>query len=148
MLSASRAFGLALALLVLPLPACANEQETYCDSVQAHQQELTDIAARGGAAALFDAADVYRELAEDAPDDIRDEWSTVLGAIERLRTALDDLGIDPSAYDPETPPTGLSGADRARLQAAADGLVAPDVTAAMDAVEQQARDVCHTPLSM
>ena len=46
----------------------------YCGAVEEHQAELTDVTASGSPAALLEALPIFRDLAEQAPDDIRDEW--------------------------------------------------------------------------
>ena len=65
-----------------------------------------------------EALPIFRDLADEAPDDIRDEWRTVIGALEGLEDALDDAGVDPATYDRDDPPAGLSqdeqDADRRR----------------------------------
>lgn len=139
---------LALGLVTPVLVACQSKTESYCQGVSEHQEELTDLVSRDDAAALFEANDIYRSLAEDAPDDIGDEYEVVIDAIDRLESTVEDLGIDPSTYDPKNPPRDLSDADVDRLRAAAVGLVDPTTVAAMDSVEQQARDVCRTPLTL
>lgn len=130
------------------LTACGSQEDRYCQAVEEHQKELTDIASRSGAPALFEARDVYEQLAAEAPDDIRDEWDTVIEAIDGLEATVESLGIDPATYDAQEPPADLSRQQRERLRAAAERLVAPGTAAAMEAVQQQARDVCQAPLSL
>ena len=36
----------------------------------------------GGPDALLEALPIFRDLADEAPDDIRDEWQTVIDALE------------------------------------------------------------------
>ena len=48
-----------------------------------HQAELGELAAEGGQTALLDALPAYRELQEQAPDDITDEWQQVVDAASR-----------------------------------------------------------------
>ena len=139
---------LALALAAPVLVACSSTVDDYCGLVREHQHELTDLASRNDASALFEANEVYRDLADSAPRDVRDEWKIVVDAVDRLKTTVEDLGIDPAAYDPANPPADLSQAELDRLRAAAVELVDPKTQEAMDAVEQQARDVCETPLTL
>ena len=54
------------------------------------------------AGAVLDALDAYRDLQAQAPRDLRDEWSQVIGRLEALESALDEAGVDPAAYDPES----------------------------------------------
>lgn len=140
--------GLAVAA-VLPLTACGGDPvEDYCAAVQEHQAELTDVAAVGGPTALLGALEIFRDLQEQAPSDISDEWQQVVGRLEALEEALDAAGVDPSTYDRERPPAGVDADDRSRIEAAAKELVAPETATALESLQQQARDVCKTPLSL
>jgi hypothetical protein len=136
-------------LLVLPLAAaCASDQERYCEAVEEHQAELTEIVGQGGGAALLDALDIYRDLQDDAPRDIEDEWRQVVGALEGLDEALADAGADPATYDPEDPPAEVSPQEREAIARAADEVGSVETQEALRGLEQQARDVCQTPLSL
>lgn len=138
-----------LVLAVLPLTACGGDPvEDYCAAVEEHQAELTDIAAGGGPTALLGALEIFRDLQEQAPSDISDEWQQVVGRLEALEDALDAAGVDPASYDRDQPPAGLDDDDRSRIEAAARELVAPETATALEGLQQQARDVCKTPLSL
>ncbi len=145
-----RALLLAPALLTLPLLAtgCASDKERYCDEVVEQQEPLTEAFGGDPRVAFFAALPSFRALEEKAPRDIRDEWDTLIGAIEDLDRALDDAGVDPAAYDPEDLPEDVTAPERREIEAAADRLASDEVAAALDGVEQQARDVCQTPLSL
>lgn len=146
---APRGLGVLLALaLAASTAGCADAQERYCDTVADQQDRLSEIAGSGDALALFEAREVYAALAADAPDDIADEWRLVLDRIDALERALDEAGADPEAYDPEDPPAGVDAREQARIRQAAEDLVDLDVVSAMGDLEQQALDVCGTPLRL
>lgn len=133
---------------VLLLGGCGGDEfDGYCGAVEDHQAELTEIRAEGGPTALLGALEVFRDLRAEAPSDIEDEWQQVVGRLEDLRAALEEAGVDPATYDREAPPAGLDDDDRAAIEAAARALVAPETATALEGLEQQARDVCKTPLS-
>jgi hypothetical protein len=140
---------LGVLLLVLAAPglsACGGND--YCGAVEERQAELTDVTASGSPAALLTALPIFRDLAEQAPDDIRDDWRILLDPLEELDDALIDADVEPASYDPQDLPTGLSEEERGRIEAAGAALVDPEVARAFDSVQQQAKDVCHTPLSL
>jgi len=145
-----RAAALAAGVIVLLLATagCADATERYCDTVADSQQRLGDIADSGESLALFEARDVYRDLAERSPDDIAADWDLVLDRIDVLESTLDEADVDPATYDPRDPPEGLTDTERARIRQAADDLAAPETVRAMDDLEQQALDVCGTPLRL
>ncbi len=128
------------------LSGCGGED--YCDTVKDRQADLTDVTASGSPAALLDALPIFRDLADEAPDDIRDEWRTFLDPLEELDQALTDARVDPASYDPEDLPASLSQTERRRIETAGAALADPAVVNAFGGVQQQARDVCHTPLSL
>jgi hypothetical protein len=141
----------ALAALVLGCVTVGCSEDpyaSYCEVVTDNQAELTRILDAGGPDVLLRALPVFRELAESAPDDIADDWQVVVGGLSGLESALEDAGVDPAAYDPEDLPEGVSDEERDRIAAAAQKLTSDESVAAFAAVEQQARDVCKTPLRL
>ena len=136
--------GLALSLAT----GCASDpQADYCEAVEEHQVELTEIAASEDAGSLFDALPVYDDLAAEAPDDIAGQWGQVIDPLRELEETLDEAGVDPSSYDAESPPADLEQEDREDIEAAAREVGSEQTVTAMAAVEQHALDVCGTPLS-
>jgi hypothetical protein len=138
----------ALLLVALLSGGCADQREKYCDAVRDHQQELGETLGDGSPDALLTALPIFRDLAAEAPDDIRDEWRTVIDALEGLEEALQEAGVDPSTYDRDDPPEGLSQDDQDAIDAAARELTSEQTMAAFNGVDQQAKDVCGTPLQV
>ncbi len=139
------------ALLLLPgLAGCGEDDRfaDYCEEVKTQQRPLTEAAAQEGATGLIVALPSFEALQEKSPPDIADEWATVTRRIQVLVDALEEAGVDPATYDRENPPEGLSEEDRAAIDAAARELASPAVVVALEGVQQQARDVCKTPMSL
>jgi hypothetical protein len=134
--------------LALVLTGCASQKEKYCDAVKQHQQELGKILGDGSPDALLKALPILRDMAADAPEDIKDEWQIVVSALDRLQKALDDAGVDPATYDRKHPPAGLSQADKDAIDAAAAGLTSPATVDAFNGVDQEIKDVCGIPLQV
>lgn len=143
-----RSLSLTLAGGALALTGCGGDaRDAYCETVAEHQAELGEIAASPSPGALFEALDHYRDLAEEAPRDLTDEWRQVIGRIESLASALEQAGVDPSTYDPEVTLDQLAADDRRVVRNAARDLGDEQTREAMRGIEQQALDVCQTPLS-
>ena len=139
---------LALVLVAGLAAGCSSDpQADYCEAVEDHQVELTEIAASTDAGSLFDALPVYDDLAGEAPGDIAEEWDQVIGPLGALEDALDEAGVDPSSYDAENPPADLDPEAREAIEGAARTVGSEQTVAAMAAVEQHSLDVCGTPLS-
>lgn len=141
---------LLVVLLLTTLVGCGEDDPyaDYCEVVTDKQRELSDILGAGGPSALLNALPTFRDLQEAAPDDIRDDWKVVVAGLDALEGALQDADVDPTTYDRDDPPEGLTEEEKDRIDAAAGALTAPDSVAAFAAVEQQARDVCKTPLRL
>ena len=135
------------ALTMALLTGCGGGED-YCDAVKANQAKLTDVTASATPGALLAALPILHDLADDAPDDIQDDWKALLDPLEELDDALDDAGIDPATYDAKRLPGDLTDDQRTRVEDAAAALLEPSVVQAFDSVQQQAKDVCHTPLSL
>lgn len=120
----------------------------YCAEVEDQRGAVGAARAAGPTTGLIRALPSFEALAEKAPQDIRDEWRIVVTRITDLRDALSGAGVDPSAYDPEKPPEGLDDAQLQTIRTAAIRLGSEETAAALTGVEQQARDVCKTPLSL
>lgn len=140
---------LAAAVLLPLLAGCGGDrQDAYCGAVKDHQEELSGIVGSGEPDALLQALRVFRDLQAQAPDDITDEWQQVVGRIEALSEALDEAGVDPATYDRDHPPVGLTDEEKARIDAAATELGSGTTLRALQDLDQQARDVCRTPLTL
>ena len=143
---------LALALILLaPLAGCASDVERYCGALGEQRSTLSDLAVRSGepgSDVLEETLAVWRDLRDQAPGDVSDEWSTLVFALEGLQEAFEAAGTTPGEYDPESPPPGVTGAEADRLQDAAAELASPRVAAAGEGVQQHARDVCKVDLGV
>jgi hypothetical protein len=142
----------ATALLALTLPfllaGCGDEDPfaDYCDEVTAQQKDLAEALADRGPTALIEALPSFRALQGEAPRDIADDWDVLVTRIDALVEALEDADVDPATYDAAAPPAGLGAEEETAIEAAATELAGPAAKAALGAVDQQARDVCKTPL--
>lgn len=127
-------------------PSADDVRADYCATVKEQQRALSERLADRSPTSLLEALPVFRELAAAAPGDITDDWGVVLDAVEGLDEALAEAGVDPAAYDARKPSEDLTRAERAAIERAAAELLNPRTREAVAAVDQQARDVCRTPL--
>lgn len=136
-------------LLIGVLAACGGSSEdAYCGVVKDNQQHLSTVLGDGGNAALIDALPIFRSLQGKAPSDIRQDWDTIVSRLTALQDALTKAGVDPTKYDAKHPPAGVTAAQQQAIAGAATTLGSSSTVTALNAVQQQARDVCHTPLSV
>ena len=143
--------GLAAAVLLGSLlTGCSSDTESYCDAVRDKKTELTRLsesAGEPGSEVMTGSLDVFRDLSDEAPEDLADEWDTFLGAWEGLTTALEDAGADVADFDPEHRPEGMEPAEFEAVKRAAAELTSPQVVEAAGGIEQHALDVCKVDLS-
>jgi hypothetical protein len=137
-----------LLVVGLAVTGCRSDQEQYCDAVKDHQQELGEVIGDGSPDALLKALPIFRDLSDDSPEDIRDDWKVVIDALEGMQDALEHAGVDPATYDRDHPPAGLDQDDKDAIDQAAAALGSEATTNAFNAVEQEAKDVCGTPLEI
>lgn len=144
------ATALAAALAVATLSGCGDDDPyaDYCGAVKSHQEQLSKTLDAGGPQALLEALPTFQELQDQAPGDIADDWAVLTKALSDLREALDAAGVDPSTYDPQKPPSGVTQAEQDRIAAAATAVGSQRTQQALAAVDQQARDVCHASLTL
>jgi hypothetical protein len=127
-------------------PSAEEVRTDYCETVAEQQRALSDRLADRSPTVLLDAQPIFRDLAAEAPSDIADDWDVLLDAIDGLDRALADAGVDPATYDAAKPPSDLTDEQRDTIERAAAELLNPRTEEAVAAVDQQARDVCGTPL--
>lgn len=139
--------GAALLLTGVLLAGCGDATQGYCDEVKDQQKTLTDLAANPDPADIFKVLPPYRALADKAPRDIKQDWATVIDRYEALQAALADAHVTPGEYADNKWREGRSKEQVSAVLRAAAGLSDPETTEAINAVQQQARDVCQTPLS-
>jgi hypothetical protein len=140
-----------LAAISVPVVGCGDDDdpfEAYCKELKAQRESLSEDLAGDTGTSLIDALPEFERLQDKSPDDIADEWAIVTTRIGDLVDALEDAGVDPATYNRRKPPAGLTEDEKAAIDAAATALVTPEMKAALDGVQQQARDVCKTPMTL
>ena len=144
-----RLAGALVVALLLPVTACGGDsQEDYCQALEERREKIAEMVDSGSPAVLLDNLPMLRELGEQAPEDLRDEWQTYLAALDGLEEALDDAGVKASQFEDGKPPAGLDEAQRKTIADAAGQVAAEETVQAGAGIEQQARDVCKINLGL
>jgi len=131
------------------LTACSGQQDEYCAALEGAQKDLADLAADADVGkgeqpgdTLTPTLDVLRDVRAKAPDDLKDEWDTVVFAYEDLADAAEQAGIDPADLVSGRTPEGLSPQEARHVGAVAAKLESPRVVDAATGIEDHAREVC------
>ena len=122
--------------------------DDYCAALNADRERFADMIAQDSPVALLDATSMFASLASKAPDDITDDWQTLLLALRGLQKALDNTGVKASDFVDGKPPASLDKAARQQIVVAADQVSASTTVDAVDAIDQEARDVCKINLGL
>lgn len=139
----------ATAVLTAGLGGCTRSTGSYCDTLRddrAQLEALSGQADKRGGDSLQRSLEVFEELRDAAPDDISDEWDTLVAAWQDLVDAVHRTGAPLSAFRGGKRPAGVSTADYRAVQQAAAGLAGTRVRQAGASIEQHALDVCKVDL--
>lgn len=138
----------ATVLLLGALAGCGSSGEDYCEALEAEQERFAEMQQDSSGLGLLAQRPLLGRLAEKAPDDLRDEWKTLLGALDAFDRTLAEVGVEPEDFVDGEPPAELGAEQRARIARAADELASLDVVEAANGIEQQAKDVCKLQLGL
>jgi hypothetical protein len=145
----ARAAAAALALVsVAGLVGCGDREKSYCAALEGDQEMFATMQEDASGVGLLKHRSALHALGDKAPDDLTDEWQTLLGAIDAFAETLDDAGVRPGDFVDGKAPAGLSEAARTRIASAAGELASADVAEAANGIEQQAKDVCKLQLGL
>jgi hypothetical protein len=147
----------AVPLLALVLAATAagcggdSAEETYCATFLDRRQELSDLAGQQAEAAktgegvdvLSPTLTAFEELRGEAPEELRDEWDTLVFAYRDLADAVESSGLEPAEFQVGEVPEGLDPADRKALSRVASKLGSTRVVEAATGIEGYAAQVCE-----
>lgn len=139
----------AAGVLSAGLTGCSRSTESYCSTLRDDRAELRTLsgqAAEPGGESLQGSLAVFEELRDAAPDDIADEWDTLVAAWQDLVDAVRDSGAPLSAFRNGRRPSGVSTGQYHAVQQAATELASTRVRQAGASIEQHALDVCKVDL--
>lgn len=75
-----------------------SESGDYCSTLEGALDEFGSL--EEGDFAQFDAAlDSFRDLADEAPSEVEDQWGTLVDAIDELESAFEEAGLSFSDLD-------------------------------------------------
>jgi hypothetical protein len=132
------------------LTACGGggEAAAYCDSLEEAEQEFGTLES-GDFASLDEALDKLHELADEAPDDVKDDWETVDGALTDMEQAFEDAGLELADLEGITNGEIPEGVDVEKLTTLTQELgqiTSGDFEAAANNIEKHAKDECDVDL--
>jgi ABC-type phosphate/phosphonate transport system substrate-binding protein len=146
---------LALAATVLASCGSSNSDSSasggYCDELKADKAYFESLS--GSDADMSNLDQVFTKvhtLADDAPDNVADDWKTLDDAISTIETALKDAGLKPSDLAAMQKGQMPQGVDLSKLQELApklQSLSSGDVTTAANNIADDAKKTCDLDLA-
>lgn len=131
------------------LSGCSGGTDSYCDALKETQKDFENF--EGSDFSGFeDFTDQVEEFADDAPDEVKDDWKVLAEAFKAFIKALEDAGLEPE--DLEGLGTGEIPEDvdmEALTQAMseAQALGSEEFQKASDNIEKHAKEECDIDLS-
>lgn len=139
-----------LALVAGLLTGCGgSEDSAYCEDLEANQAQFEAMAG-GDIAELEDAFAAMRKLADEAPDEVADEWRTVDEGITAMTDALDEAGVsldDLAAIQAGDIPEDVDMAAVQELGPKLEEFGGEAMTEASQAIDKHAEDECGVTLA-
>jgi hypothetical protein len=138
-------------LVATGLTGCSGTK-SYCSALGEEKKQLTrlstDVGKPGttGEEALGKTVGVLSDLRDEAPDDISDEWVTLVAALQGLVDAFRETGAAPGDFAGGEKPEGVTDGQYDAVQEAVAELQSTRVQQAGKSIEQHARDVCKVDL--
>lgn len=120
------------------------DTEAYCDGLKDAEQSLAD--GPEGADGFREYQDTAEQLADDAPDEVSDDWEKVQDATQEMEDRLEDAGL---SLDDLSDPEAMQDADPEALQTLGEEIekISADMEEATDNITEHAKDECDVDLS-
>ena len=127
-----------------------NRGDDYCATLRDSNAELAAVvgeSAESATGSFADSLEVLERLAEDAPDQIAGDWSTLVIALRGLRDAFVEAGIDLDEAEVRVDDLAQASPEaQAAVTTAATELRSPAVGRATASIEDHAQQVCGVQL--
>ena len=138
------------AFTVSLLSGCGGDgTDSYCDSLESTQKDFENFETSDFS--NFDEfTDRVKDLADDAPDAVKDDWKVLSDAFQEFVDALDKAGLEPADLDGLANGDVPDGVDMEALQEAmgeVQALGSDEVQKATDNIEKHAKDECNIDFS-
>jgi hypothetical protein len=139
-------------LLAAGLSGCSGGTSSYCSALKDDRTQLTRLAVESakpgakGADALARTLVLLDGLRDKAPDDIADEWNTLVDALQGVADAIKESGAAPGDFAGGTRPQDVTSGQYQAVQQAVAELQTTRVRQAGASIEQHAQDVCKVDL--
>ena len=130
------------------LTSCGGGTDAYCDTLKDTQKDFDDF--ESSDFSNFDKfTDRVEKLADEAPDEVKEDWEVLEKAFTAFVDALDKAGLKPEDLEGLAAGDIPDGVDLDELNSAmeeAQALSGEEFEKATDAIEKHAKDECNIDL--
>ena len=151
MFRAARALSFGGVLICSLMSGCASSTDDYCSALATQEKELAALAegARNPDGDLFaNSLVLFESMREEAPDDIVDEWDTLVFAWEGVGDAFAEADVSPEDFQLGGTSGDMTDDEAQAIADAAQELGSTRVVEAGNGIEQHAKDVCKVDLGL
>jgi len=131
------------------LSGCGGGTDSYCDTLESTQKDFEDFGSSDFS--NFDEfTERVEELADEAPDEVKDDWKVLAEAFQAFIDALDEAGLEPADLEGLASGEIPEGVDMEALTEAmteAQALGSEEFEEATANIEKHAKDECNIDLT-
>jgi hypothetical protein len=133
------------------LSGCGNgggSTDSYCDTLESTQKNFEDFES-SDFSSFDEFTDKVEELADEAPDEIKDDWKVLADAFKAFVDALEKAGLEPEDLEGLASGELPEGVDMEALTEAmseAQALGGEEFQQATENIEKHAKDECDIDL--
>lgn len=130
-----------------------NSASAYCDTMKDASELITSFTGNASTPdfdEIQDFVDKAKELADQAPAAVEDDWKTMVGGMDDLAAALDEVGLkleDLGGMLTGEMPEGIDQEQLLALGEKLQGLAGEEMTKAGEAIGEHAEKECGLKLS-
>ncbi|GAB3262486.1 hypothetical protein [Nocardioides dilutus] len=139
----------ATAIAASLLSGCGGGTDSYCDALKETQKDFENF--EGSDFSSFEEfTDQVEEFADDAPDEVKDDWKVLAEAFKAFVKALEDAGLEPEDLEGLSSGEIPEDVDMEALTEAmteAQALGSEEFQKATENIEKHAKEECDIDLS-
>ena len=113
--------------------------DSYCDSMK---QAEEDFSGSMDPAKFGDMADRFGEMADQAPDEVADDWTKMEEALAGFLDAVDETGLSVEDLEDPAKAAEIDPEVQQQLQEAIEAMGSDEYTEASENIEKHAEDQC------